>query len=538
MARDKGTANVGFKFEPRTASPLDARQVVDYVSDLTDIETWKSDNGNYYYYEGMNVYVKENKKKYTLTSDNPANINNWKQDGSNGSSDDHVELTQAQYDALTEAEKMNGKVYFITDATGGGSGSGTVTTDVEAGWNLDKTGNMLSVNRQVPSITVEQDSAQVSIKAVKENGNAEELRLKTYPNDGYTGLYTGNDDDPNVTSVTAALQHKIGAGRNIEIGADGKTIGVAKAVPGLYYAGDGKYATIRNGSGQNGEPLREVSFNANTNTGYIEFGINDGTNRTARRLQTQIFAGRNLAIKDDGQTVEVAFSVPNLYFSNSNKYATIRNISGNSGRPLQELSFDTNRTGFVDMVIADGENTAVKKPLQEKISAGSGIQIGADGKTVSVAQSVLNDIDYLKSNPAMQAYTTNENSVGRFGTEAVYGKTYVIDLNQLSWSKQGINRHQSASYSLNEKMIRIIDYNAMYVYVSNNNLTQYIYEKWDRSPDTVTATDSFSSYARGLRFNIITATRATTVSFFRCGLPNDSSVLHRVYLTVYYTKES
>ena len=28
---------------------------------------------------------------------------------------DHVELTQAQYDALSEAEKLNGKVYFITD---------------------------------------------------------------------------------------------------------------------------------------------------------------------------------------------------------------------------------------------------------------------------------------------------------------------------------------------------------------------------------------------------------------------------------------
>ena len=32
----------------------------------------------------------------------------------------HIELTQAEYDALTDEEKLNGAIYFITDATGGG----------------------------------------------------------------------------------------------------------------------------------------------------------------------------------------------------------------------------------------------------------------------------------------------------------------------------------------------------------------------------------------------------------------------------------
>ena len=34
-----------------------------------------------------------------------------------GGGGDHEELTQAEYDALTDAEKTNGTVYFITDAT-------------------------------------------------------------------------------------------------------------------------------------------------------------------------------------------------------------------------------------------------------------------------------------------------------------------------------------------------------------------------------------------------------------------------------------
>ena len=47
-----------------------------------------------------------------------------------------VNLTQAQYDALTPAEKMNGKAYFITDAesglapsSGSGGGSESYSTD-------------------------------------------------------------------------------------------------------------------------------------------------------------------------------------------------------------------------------------------------------------------------------------------------------------------------------------------------------------------------------------------------------------------------
>lgn len=45
--------------------------------------------------------------------------------GGGGGSADYVELTQAEYNALTPAEKMNGTMYFITDASGGGGGGGS-----------------------------------------------------------------------------------------------------------------------------------------------------------------------------------------------------------------------------------------------------------------------------------------------------------------------------------------------------------------------------------------------------------------------------
>ena len=42
------------------------------------------------------------------------------------------ELTQAEYEALSPEEQMNGTIYFITDEEGGGGGSGVLTEDLVA----------------------------------------------------------------------------------------------------------------------------------------------------------------------------------------------------------------------------------------------------------------------------------------------------------------------------------------------------------------------------------------------------------------------
>lgn len=52
-----------------------------------------------------------------------------------------MELTQAEYDALSDDEKMNGTIYFITDGQGGGGGS-TYT----AGDGIDITNDVISTD--------------------------------------------------------------------------------------------------------------------------------------------------------------------------------------------------------------------------------------------------------------------------------------------------------------------------------------------------------------------------------------------------------
>ena len=50
-----------------------------------------------------------------------------------GGDANYEELTQAEYDALTPEEKMNGTIYFITDAQGGGGSGGSGISGLD--WN-------------------------------------------------------------------------------------------------------------------------------------------------------------------------------------------------------------------------------------------------------------------------------------------------------------------------------------------------------------------------------------------------------------------
>ena len=60
-----------------------------------------------------------------------------------------VELTQAEYDALSQEEKMNGTIYFITDAEG--SGGKTYTSG--KGITVDNVNDTISVNEAVSEFT-------------------------------------------------------------------------------------------------------------------------------------------------------------------------------------------------------------------------------------------------------------------------------------------------------------------------------------------------------------------------------------------------
>lgn len=108
--------NVGFPFKRTSAAPIDESLVLTKAQMVAADDTMMpsnyfcvcKDDGKLYLYDKANT-VDENTGKYRIHK---------------GGGTEAVELTQAQYDALSEEEKKNGTIYFITDAGGGGGGGG------------------------------------------------------------------------------------------------------------------------------------------------------------------------------------------------------------------------------------------------------------------------------------------------------------------------------------------------------------------------------------------------------------------------------
>ncbi len=151
MARQPGSANFSGTIEALAGGPLDARSIVKTKADLTAVGSFE------YPYIGMETYVVSENKKYRLIGDNPLVAANWEEVGSvildeeiddtseNGVQNKVIaealkskadldedgkvvasqlrerELHQAEYDALTEEEKMNGTTYYIDDSIDEGS---------------------------------------------------------------------------------------------------------------------------------------------------------------------------------------------------------------------------------------------------------------------------------------------------------------------------------------------------------------------------------------------------------------------------------
>ena len=66
MAIDKGNIKTSANYDVRAQKPLDGRAVRPTKADLIKKESWSSDGSTVYVYEGMQVYVQDEKKTYYL----------------------------------------------------------------------------------------------------------------------------------------------------------------------------------------------------------------------------------------------------------------------------------------------------------------------------------------------------------------------------------------------------------------------------------------------------------------------------------------
>lgn len=66
MAIDKGNIKTSANYDVKAQKPLDGRAVRPTKADLIKKESWSSDGSTVYVYEGMQVYVQDEKKTYYL----------------------------------------------------------------------------------------------------------------------------------------------------------------------------------------------------------------------------------------------------------------------------------------------------------------------------------------------------------------------------------------------------------------------------------------------------------------------------------------
>ena len=157
MARKKGSANLAASLEVLAGAPLDARSVVDSVSDLTTAATFS------YYYEGMPVYVKEESKMYVLSSSDPTDSDSWKEvgEGSGGGG------ASALYTGTLLASGWSNKTQTVSVSGIKASDNGTIgllnsatSAQIEAARNAVITVSTVAANavtfacEEVPSIDI------------------------------------------------------------------------------------------------------------------------------------------------------------------------------------------------------------------------------------------------------------------------------------------------------------------------------------------------------------------------------------------------
>lgn len=239
MSRKKGTLKLGNNAEVRVDAPLDARERVQLKADLTDPDSFP------YYYIGMQVFVVEEMKRYTLIGDDTTNIASWKIEGGEGGEGGSI------------ANPIN-----VTESVGG----------IEAGTSYASGEDMETILRNLlnplknPSFTPPSASLSISTgSSVAESGASMPLTLtatlnrgKIDPPYGTSGYRSGAATEYSVNGSTPQSGNVF----NVTATAENPSFQAT-----IYYA-EGEQP--KNSHGENYEsPLPASSVNSNTIT--VEF---------------------------------------------------------------------------------------------------------------------------------------------------------------------------------------------------------------------------------------------------------------------------
>ena len=151
MAREKSVLGFSGSLEVEVTAPLDARTVVPLKADMTDAGSFP------YAYEGLTVYVAEEKKSYTLTGTDTTDPANWKEVGSGGGGQVDVDAALSK----TSTNPVQNKVITVEVH----SIQSAIAT-IQAAQAM-AAGNIAGLRSSVAKLEVGSASAQSAITAIE-----------------------------------------------------------------------------------------------------------------------------------------------------------------------------------------------------------------------------------------------------------------------------------------------------------------------------------------------------------------------------------
>lgn len=116
MAIDKGTIKTSANYDVQIQAPLDGRAVRPTKADLINKESWSYDGSTIYAYEGMQVFVEDEKKTYYLKDISritAADYSGWVLMGT-GAGQEIAGYPSVMVESVTELEMSPNTCYFGT----------------------------------------------------------------------------------------------------------------------------------------------------------------------------------------------------------------------------------------------------------------------------------------------------------------------------------------------------------------------------------------------------------------------------------------
>ena len=189
MARAKGMLNLSGNLEVLAGAPLDARDAADAKADLTTAGPFD------YPYEGMETYVKDQKKKYRYLGGDITDVNNWEDCSGTGGGSGSAELEVAVTANTTVGAIASGQT--LTQGT-------TFTEFVQKllisevaptiGFSISKSGNVAKGTSWTETLTL----------AVSNMGSAKKIKTIAWY-EGSTLLQTDTIDSTTTGSWTYTM---------------------------------------------------------------------------------------------------------------------------------------------------------------------------------------------------------------------------------------------------------------------------------------------------------------------------------------------